>query len=209
MTFSKLMVIDFETTGLSPKTNQPIEVGVLKKEYISFQEFEKTYSTLIKLPKEGVIPKFITNLTGLTTKEVNKDGVKRDVIRKKLLSMIDDDTLVIAHNANFDLGFLYYHFDIKPKQFLCTRTVEFLTHPHESSSLEATYIRYFGETKQEHRALSDVYMTMEVLEKQIEIHGRNMDYFLNKVVITPERNLVYIPYNATVLDFSVQFQLKS
>src|SRR5699024_8496300 len=159
----------FETTGLSPDEDYPTEVGVLLADGI---KPIKTFSSLIKLPEGVKVPEFITNLTGLTTEKVNTEGTDKEVIKEELLDMIDDNTntLVVAHNANFDLGFLYHHFGIKPKNFMCTRTIEFLTNPQQSTSLEPTYKRYFGEIEQEHRALFDVYMTLDVLDAQMKIH---------------------------------------
>lgn len=200
-----LLVLDFETTGLSPEKDYPTEIG-FKKHFKHGKN--EVYNEMIRLPEGVEVPEFITNLTGLTTQQVNEKGIDKESIKLKLESAIDENTLVVAHNANFDLGFLYHHFGVKPKYFMCTRTIEFLTHPHESSSLEPTYIRYIGEIEQEHRALADVEMTMEVLVKQKEIHGDHIYYFLNKMVVTPERKLVYQPDNAIVLDFEHLFQLK-
>src|SRR5699024_5206492 len=120
----------------------------------------------------------------------------------------DEETLVIAHNANFDLGFLSHHFNVQPKNFMCTRSIEFLTNPHLSSSLKDVYPRYFGDKEQTHRALDDVLMTFEVFEEQSGLHGDTFKFFLNKVVATPERSLSFVPYNAIVLDFAKKFTLK-
>lgn len=203
--FKNILVIDFETTGLSPEKDYPTEVG-FKKVYDNGQE--EVYSKMIRLPENVKVPEFITNLTGLTTEQVNEQGIEKEEIKKILADVIDHETLVVAHNANFDLGFLFHHFGIVPDHFMCTRTIEFLTHPDKSSSLEPTYRRYFGETIQKHRALSDVLMTFDVLKRHEKIYGDAMCFFLNKMVITPERELVYQPNNAIVLDFSAQFNKK-
>lgn len=206
--YKAVAVIDFETTGLDPNNEYPIEVAALKK-YIdnqnSGEDQEEVYSSLIKLPTNVELSDFIKELTGLTTEIVNECGKELKEVKHFLNELLKDDTLVVAHNANFDLGYLFHHFQIEVKDFLCTRTIEFLTNPDKSCSLEPTYSRYFGNVKQSHRALSDVFMTMELLEKHYEIHGEGINFFLNKMVNTPERGLLYTPSNATVLDFDKQF----
>lgn len=198
--YNSILFIDFETTGLSPEKNHVTEVAVLKE---SLKDGSgEVLNTLVKLPEGIEIPKFITDLTGLTTEKVNKEGNLLSHVESTLKNMIDDDTLVIAHNANFDLGFLYYHFEIAPKYFMCTRTIEFITQPNKTSSLEPTYERYYGEFKQKHRALSDVYMAKRVFEAQSKIHKKDINAFLNAVAITPDRDLVFEPHNARVLDFT-------
>ncbi|MFD1362786.1 3'-5' exonuclease [Lentibacillus salinarum] len=196
--FEKILFTDFETTGLSPNEDYPTEVALLKIDGADQQEF----SSKIQLPEGVEVSAFVTELTGLTAKNVNKQGISRKEIQSILNTFIDDETLVIAHNANFDLGFLYHHFGIAPKHFMCTRTIEYLTNPHLSSSLKHVYPRYVADEQQTHRAGDDVAMTKAVFDEQVKVHGENaMVFFLNKVVRTPERDLVYCPSNAKVLDF--------
>jgi DNA polymerase III subunit epsilon len=203
-----LVAIDFETTGLNPREDYPIEVGIYK--YDGDTGVEKVYSLQIKLPQGVSLPPFITELTGLTEEELNLKGMSLEEVKAILDDILDPEIdVVVAHNANFDLGFLWYHFNIAPKYFFCTRTIEFLTNPHLGCSLKNTYARYYGEQEQTHRALDDVMMTLKVLKAQTERHGLEaMMFFLNKIVQTPERNLVFVPENATVLDFTQKFALK-
>ncbi|QCK84089.1 3'-5' exonuclease [Geobacillus kaustophilus NBRC 102445] len=203
----KIVVFDFETTGLNPQNDYPIELALL---ITDFKDTHKEYSSKIKLPRGVKLPPFITNLTGLTEEDLQQKGKDLEEVKQDILSLIDiEKDLFVAHNANFDLGFLYHHFGIAPKRFVCTRTIEFLTNPHENCSLKNTYARYYGEKEQTHRALDDVKMTLEVLKSHFEHHGEYaMVFFVNKIVQTPERNLVFVPENATVLDFTKKFALK-
>jgi DNA polymerase III subunit epsilon len=204
---AKIVVFDFETTGLNPKNDYPIELALLISD--SKDSFT-TYSSKIKLPQGVKLPSFITELTGLTEEDLQQNGKALEEVKQDILPLIDiERDLFVAHNANFDLGFFYYHFGVAPRHFVCTRTIEFLTNPHEGCSLKNTYARYYGEKEQTHRALDDVGMTYEVLQAQIKYHGADaMMFFLNKIVQTPERNLVFVPENATVLDFTKKFALK-
>ncbi|MFD1363165.1 3'-5' exonuclease [Lentibacillus salinarum] len=194
----QLLFIDFETTGLSPEQDYPTEVAVLKTDGFN----PKGFSSKIQLPDGVEIPDDITELTGLTANNVNAQGISREKIKSVLKTFVNEETLVIAHNANFDLGFLYHHFGIIPKHFMCTRTIEYLTNPHLSLSLKHVYPRYVADRQQTHRAGDDVSMTKAVFDAQVSVHGQHaMEFFLNKMVRTPERNLVYCPSNAIVLDF--------
>jgi len=205
-----IAVIDFETTGLSPEGDYPTEVAIKK---VGFNESDEShvdnYSSKIKLPEGVEIPERIAEFTGLTTQEVNERGTDIVEVIPKVQNLIDSETLVIAHNANFDLGFLFNHMGIEPAHFMCTRTISILTEPDENASLKNVFARMFGEKEQAHRASNDVEMTMDIFEKFIEIHGIDgIMYFSNKMVNMPDRELVFIPYSANVLDFTQQYVSK-
>jgi DNA polymerase III subunit epsilon len=205
-TYSAVTIIDFETTGLNPQEHFPTEVAVRRIDW----KGDTDYSSMIMLPDGVEVPEFITKLTGLTTEKVNSEGAEKEEVLVNLMNLIDENTLVVAHNANFDLGFLFHHFGIEPAHFMCTRTIEILTNPHLSASLQDVYDRLFPEKRvQEHRAMSDVEMTSRVLNEQVlHIGKEEIQFFKNKVVRMPDRDLVYTPYNAKVLDFTQKYDSK-
>jgi DNA polymerase III subunit epsilon len=205
---TSVAVLDFETTGLSPQKDHPTEVAVKKVgvDPATAKPYIKNYSSKIQLPAGVEVPEFITNLTGLTTEEVNSTGKSKIEVLADLQELIDMNTLVVAHNANFDLGFLFHHFGMEPAHFMCTRTVSILSEPHLNASLKNVYARMFGEQEQTHRAGDDVEMTMDVYNQFISEHGTDgMMFFKNKMVSMPDRELVYTPYNAIVLDFTQKY----
>jgi DNA polymerase III subunit epsilon len=204
-------VIDFETTGLDPKKDFPTEVAVRKVgiSKLTATPYDKKYEAKIKLPEGVEVPPFITELTGLTTEEVNSTGKDIAEVIAEIQNLIDSETLVIAHNANFDLGFLYEHMGIEPKFFMCTRTMSILTEPDKNASLKNVYSRMFGEKEQTHRAGDDIEMTMDLFNQFIgELGTDSTLFFLNKLVNMPDRELVHIPYNAKVLDFTEKYARK-
>ena len=93
------VAIDVETTGLSPITNELIEVSAIK--YNKDKKID-TFSTLIK-PKVR-IPYYITNITGITNDMVEDAPVVEDVMTE-LIEFIGD-LPIVAHNANFDYKFI-------------------------------------------------------------------------------------------------------
>nr|WP_314543085.1 3'-5' exonuclease [uncultured Massilia sp.] len=95
-----IVMLDFETTGLSPDTGDRItEVAALR---IAGGEIVDRYVSLVNC---GVrIPYFITQLTGITQQMVDGAPPPDDVV-PALLDFIGTDTLA-AHNASFDEKFL-------------------------------------------------------------------------------------------------------
>lgn len=93
------VVIDVETTGLSPFANELIEVSAIR--YEGEKKIE-VYSTLIK-PKQS-IPYYITNITGITNDMVRNSPMVEEVM-PELIEFVGESPIV-AHNANFDYKFI-------------------------------------------------------------------------------------------------------
>ncbi|QFG05898.1 DnaQ-like exonuclease [Bacillus phage 276BB001] len=212
MNYSQIVVIDFETTGLNPQTDYPTEIAIDVYERVGLGGFtlRTSIQRLIELPQGVEIPAKITELTGLTTEKVRAEGVHKGEILDFLENEVNHDALFVAHNANFDLGFLYYHFGVEPLNFLCTRTIEVLTDPHFSASLKDAYKRYYpvSTNEQTHRASDDTKMTYELLEGQLR-YGVNVEFFVNLMVNMPDRELKFVPVEATVLDFTKKYVSRS
>ena len=96
---SEYVAFDLETTGLSDKTDKIIEIGAVRmkngKEIDRFQTFVNPGQSLRKE---------IVDLTGITD-EMIKDAPVIEDIFPKFLEFIGDSVLV-AHNADFDMGFI-------------------------------------------------------------------------------------------------------
>jgi DNA polymerase-3 subunit epsilon len=90
--------IDLETTGLSPLLDSVIEVSAIKITPRGIEVFE----TLINPQIE--IPPLSTSIHGISDNDVQDSPIFRDVL-PKLMSFVDD-LPIVAHNAQFDLGFL-------------------------------------------------------------------------------------------------------
>lgn len=95
-----IVMLDFETTGLSPAMGDRItEVAALR---IVGGEIVERYVSLVNC---GVrIPAFITGLTGITQAMVDSAPPVEEVV-PQLLDFIGSDALS-AHNASFDEKFL-------------------------------------------------------------------------------------------------------
>ncbi len=95
----EIVVFDIETTGLSNRTNKIIEIGAVK-----VKNFEIIDRMDIFVDPECHIPEEITELTSITD-EMVKGAMKEREAVKAFLDFCGEDMLV-AHNANFDVGFI-------------------------------------------------------------------------------------------------------
>ena len=97
--YNDYVVFDIETTGLNKNFDKIIEIGALKyKNNVLVSEFNYLINPKIK------IPEIITTITGIKDEDlINKDTI--DIVLPKFITFIEDLPL-IAHNSEFDLGFI-------------------------------------------------------------------------------------------------------
>ena len=95
-------VLDLETTGLSFRTEKITEIGIMK---IKNGEVIDEFSTFVNPQKP--IPQKVIEVTNITDDMV-KDAPVIEEVFPKILDFIGDSVLV-AHNADFDIGFLKHN----------------------------------------------------------------------------------------------------
>lgn len=163
------VVFDLETTGLDPRFDSIIEIGAAK---VVNNEICEELSMLVN-PFEEIedvfIPTFITELTGITSKDIIKKGVIINEAIEKFIDFVKDD-IVIGYNVNFDINFIYDNYNrILDKHFsndyidvmrLARKALPTLEH-HRLRDVK----RHFGfDEHQEHRAASDVLDTKRIFD---------------------------------------------
>ena len=159
--------LDTETTGLKSAEDRVIEIGAVK--------FDKsgvisTFSTLVN--PRILIPHFCQELTGITNEMV---------FRQKEFHEISGDfldflgtSIVIAHNAQFDLRFINAELDrmsFPPLENKAIDTLRFSrwTFPeNEHWTLQFLANQLEIEVKSAHRAEDDARVCMEIFHKCIE-----------------------------------------
>ena len=95
----EFVVFDIETTGLSPLNCKITEIGAV---LLRNGEIVEKYNTFVN---PGVhIPENITALTSITD-EMVADAPDISVVLPEFLEFVGD-RILIAHNANFDIGFI-------------------------------------------------------------------------------------------------------
>lgn len=160
---NNVVVFDVETTGLSCKSCRVIELAAVKvREGIVVDEFNK----LVKI--EGELPEIITKITGITKDDLDLNGIEEKQVFTEFKNFIGD-SLLVAHNAAFDLGFLHHGLERNgletfKNDFIDTLTISRERHyfPHK---LENMCDRYGIVLNNAHRALADVLATFELLVK--------------------------------------------
>jgi DNA polymerase III, alpha subunit, gram-positive type len=95
-------VLDIETTGFSFRTEKITEVGIMK---VKNGEVIDEFSCFVN--PEKPIPQRVVEVTNITDDMV-KDAETIDKVMPKILEFVGDSVLV-AHNADFDIGFLKYN----------------------------------------------------------------------------------------------------
>jgi DNA polymerase-3 subunit epsilon len=154
------IVIDTETTGLDPEYDELIEVCAVK--VIAGQEVDR-FESLIKPSQE--ISSFITELTGISNDMLRDAPLPKKVI-PELKNFIGNDILV-AHNAHFDINFLYDNFDNHLNEtfsndFICTMRLSRRIYPKFKNHKLKTICENLLINLPTHRALEDVISTWEV-----------------------------------------------
>lgn len=108
--FDNIIVLDTETTGFSPMKEEIIELAMLRVEKAGagFQ-ISREYDEFIRLSPGKELPPKITELTGISRKMLDTQGIAKEQACAGLSEMLMcSRPLVVAYNAQFDLCFLYY-----------------------------------------------------------------------------------------------------
>ena len=159
-------VLDLETTGLSAKTEKITEIGIMKiKDGKVLEEFCEFVNP------EKPIPQRVQEITNITDDMV-KDAPTIEEMFPKVLEFIKG-TVLVAHNATFDIGFLKtvakdlgYEFDYT---YVDTLPLARKLYPelkkHKLGKI-AEHLKIKVEVA--HRALDDVDTTVKVLREMMK-----------------------------------------
>jgi len=174
-----MVFLDLETTGLSAKTDRIIEIGAIRvREDKILDKFES-------LINPGVyVPNFIEKLTGIR----NEDLIDKETFDKviDLLQKFLDGSIIVAHNAVFDISFLreehlrsgsvfeYPHF--------CTvRLSRHLFPEHRGHGLDAIIARHNLQINARHRAIGDAEVTFDYFRLMRERFGEKINEAILKI----------------------------
>lgn len=161
----KYCVIDIETNGSKPGTSQVIEIGALM---IQNGEVIDHYETFVEC---AFLPEYISKITGIEHEDLIGAPTRKEALIG--LRHFMEDAIFVAHNADFDFGFLNASFERfglgnigNPK--LCTIELARRTFESERYGL-AFLIDFLGiETATHHRAYSDAVCAAKVMEKSVQ-----------------------------------------
>ncbi len=171
---SRIAVIDFETTGISPSMgDRATEVAIV------LTEAGRVVDRFQSLMNAGVyIPSFITQLTGITNAMVAAAPPAEQVMADA--ARFVGDTPLVAHNAGFDQR--YWRAELARASlpaahpFACTVLLSRRLYPEVTSHKLGTLVDWFQlpRTGQAHRALADAEMATELLARiQHDLRARH------------------------------------
>lgn len=178
--YKSIIVFDCETNGFDPNTCQIIELAATK---ISLNMdgdmiIEKELDQFISLSEGGFLPPKIVELTGITDRLLEREGIDKNSAAQNFLALVDESTLLIAHNIQFDALFLFSllrEFDLPRFDFLDTLTIfkDRHAYPHKLSDAITAY-GLNDKVVNSHRAIDDVRALIEVIkmmkEERDDIH---------------------------------------
>jgi len=166
----KAAILDTETTGTNQSVDKIIELGIVIVEYSpETGQVYRVLETFDELEYPGMpIPPESTMIQGITDEMVRDKRINDDAVA----ALMADVSLVIAHNAFFDRGFVESRLPIfKNKSWACSYAqVPWKAEGMGSASLEFLAYR-FGFHYAGHRASIDCYALLEVLQSELPDSG--------------------------------------
>ena len=169
---SNYIAIDVETTGLNRITEDIIEVGAVR--FADGKQVD-SFSTLIKIGRS--IPFEISALTGITNDMLYTYGQYPRDAYEELATFLGNacygETVICAHNAHFDIGFIakafrFYHIEAD-LVFLDTCTLARRTIKGLDNYKQETVLSYYNIVQEKtHRALSDAKACGEMMKRLLD-----------------------------------------
>jgi DNA polymerase-3 subunit epsilon len=155
------VLFDVETTGLDAKTDEVIELGMVKFAYCPDGRVARVIDSFGSLNEPAnSIPAEITSLTGITNDMVAGKRIDAAAVS----TFVADANIVIAHNANFDRRFAERYWpEFEHKHWGCSATeIDWRGHGFEGSRL-GYLLMGAGLFHTAHRAVDDCRALLEVL----------------------------------------------
>lgn len=188
---SAIIVLDFETTGLSPDWGDRVtEVAAV---VIEDRSIVRQYQSLMNA---GVpIPAHVQELTGITNAMIRKAPPVSAVMRE--LARFVGSAPLVAHNASFDRRFLDAELARlgrrRMQDVVCSMRVARRVYPNAPNHRLSTLARYarVPASGRHHRALSDAMMTANLWLKMQKALGTT--YQLRQVPLDLMQRLQAIP----------------
>lgn len=184
-----LSIIDLETTGPKFGKDRILEIGLIQ---INQEGVINEWETLIN-PQTDIPPK-ISEITGIFEKDI-LDAPTFEEIAPFLYEAVKD-TIIVAHNVQFDYGFLKAEFKNQGLNFfspkICTVQLSKRLYPQfKTHNLSALVDRYGFECKNRHRAFDDANVLVQFLKKIQEEQGSQVIFdqiqSLSKRVLLPPK----------------------
>jgi DNA polymerase-3 subunit epsilon len=150
------VAFDTETTGMWAPVNRIVEIGAVK---FTLEEGETdSFQALVNPQRE--IPEDVIEIHGITN-EMVREAPAIDAALKRFFAFCGDESILVAHNAPFDISFIGYELNRAKMNFVSNPVLDTVDLYHRyfpglTSYSLASLAGHFGlADRQEHRALSD------------------------------------------------------
>lgn len=163
------VLIDTETTGLDARTDQIIELGMVKFDYRSDGRIAGVRDVFSSFNEPTVpISAEITVLTGIDDEMVAGHRIDEAAVK----AFVDDAVIVIAHNSGFDRKFVERYWPIfEQKAWGCSATeIDWRGHGFAGAQL-GYLLNGAGFFHHAHRAVDDCHALLEVLAHELPTTG--------------------------------------
>lgn len=203
-TYRNIVFFDTETTGFNAQSHKIIELAAIgvRRGAKGEPEIWREMDVYCKLPDGMKIPEKIVELTGITDQMLVEQGISEDEMAAQFAQImageVDADskeTLLVAHNAQFDLNFLAFLYVLQmahdsegpqyrerlhrfnAADYLDTLTVykDRAAYPHKLANAIEHY-GLAGKVVNSHRAIDDVKALLEVTKAMGMERGDLQDY---------------------------------
>jgi DNA polymerase-3 subunit epsilon len=181
MNHRPLVFLDIETTGGSPLSSRITEIGAVRVEN---NQIVSTFNKLIN-PEQNV-PSYITRLTGIDDTMLWDAPLFRSVTDE--LDMLLDGALFVAHNVNFDYGFIQAEYGRVGSPFamdrLCTVRLSRHLYPDQKRhNLDTVLQRHNIIVENRHRALDDAKALFEFYKIALQQHDLSLFTAMDKLLV--------------------------
>ncbi len=205
MFYSTFVAFDLETTGLFKNKDEIVEIGAVKFTVyddggIVRPKEVATFQTLVKPPM--MIPDEATRINHITNAMVENAPPINDALRKFTL-FCGQSAILVAHNADFDSGFLHVAYSKHPQILPGNPIVDSLRiaksilpelKSHKLGDLAHMFQRIKGQIRlsinneEMHRAVYDCEMLMEVFVALLRRRLRKEDWDIARILPAIQKN---------------------
>jgi DNA polymerase-3 subunit epsilon len=162
---AEYVVMDLEVNYSKPKEGQIIEIGAVKLKNLKvFDEFHS-------LIYANEVPDFVENITGINVEMLKTQKSQKEILEKFRLFL--GDSVIVAHDANFDVNFLATQFEKENlgkvlNRYICTINLAKKTLKANRYGLKYLKEEFNLSNEVSHRALADARTTTNLFLKSLE-----------------------------------------
>lgn len=181
MIHKPFVFLDIETTGASANFARITEIGAIR---VEDHKVVGTFNQLVN--PEQPIPSFITRMTGIDNQMVWESPTFKGIADD--LELFLSDAIFVAHNVNFDYGFIKAEFARIGNKFnmdrLCSVQLSRKLYPeHRSHALDRVIERLGIDVKNRHRAMDDAEVIWKFVQKEHDRLGFDLYHTMDQLLV--------------------------